>query len=233
MDKKKTEKFIAACRQQRKSLILVMLLLVALFVVILVWQKYQNAQIPIAKHPVYHEEISPKINEYLVNDFQGILTKPEYDVNGNLTLGQPENYCKALVSDYDDEHIYAYVICQEYAWSYNYKLMQENTVKITRFAVHGTGWSSHVRFKYRPGTDFEIVGHDSPRGGATYHDDLIKLFGSFERIGEPDLGEREEIYEEILGRFRNRQSSWPEQNVKFRGVENPKVVIGGEIDERE
>lgn len=218
-------------RSVPNTILIVLTLSLSALIAIMGGIRIKISQTPVARRPVYDEEISPKVNEYLTKDFNGISSNPEYDARGNLVRGQSESYCKVLVSDYDEEYIYAYVVCQEYAWSYNYKIVSEmeNTVEVTRSLIHGSGHSEHVRLKYQPGTDFEIVDHVSPRGGATYYSDLLDLFGKFERIGEPDMKERREIFEEIKERFRNKHDDWPERVTKLGELKNPEIIIGGEI----
>lgn len=153
--------------------------------------------------PEYDEKLSPKISTYLLENDPGVLRHYTYDEYGNLLSGQSDKYCDVSIYGYDEKYIYSFVVCQEHGWLYHYDRFfnDENAVEITcSLQSRGGGWS-HMRFKYNPGTDFEIIGYERLCGDSTYYEDLEEMFAPMGIVGWHDVQEtqkklQERFYEE-------------------------------------
>lgn len=211
-------------------------LTLCIFVAVVCWCIAMRPRERDTKLPAYDETLSPKVSAYLTVNMGNVLGAGTYDVFGNLLISHVENYCDVLIYGHDEQYIYSYATCQEYGWSYRYDAEPDmsNTVRITRSVVRGTGWSTHVRLAYTPGTDFEITSYDSPRSGRTYYEDLGQMFAPMGMVGRHD---DPEVFDRLLERFRydHTDDPYPDKiekvTVKIDLFENPQVVIGGEVEE--
>ncbi len=213
-----------------KTRILVLSLIVLAVTVGISLQFFNHVLSTDLNFPKYDAKLSPKVSAYLAEHAPRTMKSDNYDSNGNLLSGQADNYCDAMIHGYDQEYIYAFVSCQEYGWFYHYNrsMNAANTIEITRSLQEGTSWSSHVRLKYKLGTDFEIVNYDQPRGGDAYHKDLAKMFAPIGKLGEHDESEsrkktQAEFYEA------HKSDPYPDQINEMYGIKNPKIVISGEV----
>lgn len=210
--------------KSKKVVIIVVILISIVIVVALGWWLLVKMHVLGVRLPVYDEVLSPKVSKYLAS-------QPRYGVS-NPQVNRYYNYCGALIYGHDKEYIYSYMVCQEYGWFYHYNdVPGENAVKVTRSASRGTGWSSHLRLRYRPGTDFEIIGYDEPRNGSYYYEDVKKMFAPMGEIGV-DQEASQEVADQLLERFRSEHADdpYPDKIESIYMHRNPKIIIGGEVE---
>ena len=156
------------------AFLLIISIVVVAFIFLMGWRevKYRNVLSSI-NFPVYDKILSPKVNEYFQRDYVGVLksmNESVYDgVPRNTFSDQVGNYCTSWIHGYDEQYIYAYAVWGEYAWSSNYSPAygEDPTIEGSRSLHKWSGWSSHIRLNYEPGTDFEIVGYKQPLGGSS------------------------------------------------------------------
>lgn len=219
-----------------KIIITVSVLLFIIFLAVVGW-RLSEANLVGLKPPKYDEVLSPKVSAYLASRASGIYHSGTYDSYGNLLHGPSENYCDAEIYGHDENYIYALATCHEYSWFYHYRsaLDDEDTIIITREVSRGTSWSSHVRLRYSPGTDFEITGYDQPREGSLYHDDLMRMFAPvLTPLGDTTYGpSNTNVSQELREKFRSEHGNdpYPEKIDRVYASRNPKIIIGGEVED--
>lgn len=183
--------------------------------------------------PVYDEVLSPKVCAYFDGDASE--RKGSYDSYGNLLYGPTETYCNAAIYGHDENYIYALVTRNGFMWFYHYQTLpgDENTIRITRSVARGMSWSSHIRLRYQPGTDFKIIGYDQPSAGALYYEELTKMFATMMvPAGEADLGKKREP-QDLRKKFRSEHADdpYPDKIERIYTSRNPKIIIGGEVED--
>lgn len=219
-----------------KILAIASMFIVALFLVIVAW-RLSHAHLMGLKDPQYDEVLSPKVSAYLASRTSGIYHNGAYDSYGNLLHSPSENYCDARIYGHDENYIYALATCHEYSWFYHYRSApnDENAIIITRTASQGTVWSSHVRLRYAPGTDFKITGYDQPHEGTAYYDDLMKMFAPvLTPLGKATPSpSNTNIPQELRERFRSEHTNdpYPDKIDRIYTSRNPKIIIGREVED--
>ncbi len=218
--------------------LIIVSVLMVVFIFLMGWRevKYRNVLASI-NFPVYDEILSPKVDESFQRDYVGVLKSMNESVYGgvprNTFSDQVGSYCTSWIHGYDEQYIYAYVVCGEYAWSYNYSPAygEDNTIEVSRSLHKWSGWSSHIRLSYEPGTDFEIVGYKQPLGGVAYHKDVERLFSNIGSLGYPGEPTQKTTHEELKARFYQEHGNdpFPEQINEIYEIKNPKVIIVGEV----
>lgn len=203
----------------------------ALILTILGWQMSIRTRTK-PRTAVYDAALSPQVSTYLSEHVRGVMSNDGYDSYGNLLTGQTGNYCDARIYGYDEQYIYAHATCQEYGWFYHYNTLldDKNTIRITRSAQRGTGWSSPVRLSYdKTRTDFNITGYEQPRDGSLYVEDIKRLFAP---MGEINYFADRGVSDRLLRQFRDEHGDdpYPDKIDRIYASRNPKIIIGVEVE---